>query len=150
MYFRSRPQKHTHIHRKIVQVPKYDVLVTNPPYSGDHMERLLRFARESQKPFLLLLPTFVAAEKYYSNLAGGIAAPSKRAATGPLVPTRRSVASSSSPSSASSQRRLLELHVLLKLWRHQQHPGASSFPLLLCPRTRYQYWTPHGLRGPVP
>ena len=27
------------------KVPKHDVLLTNPPYSGDHVEKLLRFCR---------------------------------------------------------------------------------------------------------
>lgn len=27
------------------EVPQHDVLLTNPPYSGDHVERLLRFCR---------------------------------------------------------------------------------------------------------
>lgn len=29
------------------EVPQHDVLLTNPPYSGDHVERLLRFCRSS-------------------------------------------------------------------------------------------------------
>ena len=33
---------------------KYDVLVTNPPYSAQHVERLFRFVAESQKPSCLL------------------------------------------------------------------------------------------------
>lgn len=40
-------------------VPPHDVLLTNPPYSGDHMERLLRFCVASGKPWVLLLPNFV-------------------------------------------------------------------------------------------
>jgi hypothetical protein len=29
-------------------VPEYDVLITNPPFSGDHMERLLAFCVKKQ------------------------------------------------------------------------------------------------------
>lgn len=29
--------------------PEYDVLVTNPPFSGDHLERIFRFAVKSNK-----------------------------------------------------------------------------------------------------
>merc|ERR1719310_2473068 len=41
-------------------VPKFDILVTNPPYSGDHKERFLEFAVNelcnSSRPFFLLMP----------------------------------------------------------------------------------------------
>ena len=50
--------------------PEYDVLVTNPPYSGVHMEKILAFCSESsnkQKPFLLLLPHFVYTKDYYQS-----------------------------------------------------------------------------------
>jgi hypothetical protein len=48
--------------------PEYDVLITNPPYSGVHMEKLLTFAAQNQnKPFLFLLPHFVYTKDYYSR-----------------------------------------------------------------------------------
>lgn len=37
-------------------VPDYDVLVTNPPYSSGHFDKLLGFIAENDKPVLLLLP----------------------------------------------------------------------------------------------
>lgn len=40
-------------------LPEYDVLVTNPPYSGDHFRRICEFCRASDKPYFLLLPNFV-------------------------------------------------------------------------------------------
>ena len=40
-------------------VPDYDVLVTNPPYSGDNVEKLLQFCKQSNKPFALLMPNYV-------------------------------------------------------------------------------------------
>ena len=52
------------------QTPEYDVLVTNPPYSGVHMEKLIDFCSEialSGKPFLLLLPHFVYTKDYYER-----------------------------------------------------------------------------------
>ena len=52
------------------QVPEYDVLVTNPPYSGHHMEKLLDFCvkqSSKKKPCLLLLPHFVYTKDYYSE-----------------------------------------------------------------------------------
>lgn len=52
-------------------IPEYDVLVTNPPYSGVHIEKLLSFcsvtSRRIQKPFLILLPHFVYTKDYYER-----------------------------------------------------------------------------------
>ena len=48
-------------------VPEYDVLVTNPPYSGDHLDRLLRFCSKSAAPWLLLLPNYVYTNSYFSE-----------------------------------------------------------------------------------
>ena len=47
------------------EVPEYDVLVTNPPYSSEHMKKLLRFCAESKKPWFLLLPNYVYMKDYY-------------------------------------------------------------------------------------
>lgn len=54
------------------QIPDYDVLVTNPPYSGHHMEKLLEFCASQQskhknKPSFLLLPHFVYTKDYYQR-----------------------------------------------------------------------------------
>lgn len=38
------------------KLPEFDVLVTNPPFSGDHIERTLAFALACRKPWFLLLP----------------------------------------------------------------------------------------------
>jgi hypothetical protein len=46
-------------------LPGFDVLVTSPPYSRDHIERLLKFTRACGKPFLLLLPDYVHRKSYY-------------------------------------------------------------------------------------
>ena len=40
-------------------LPSFDVMVTNPPYSGDNMEKLLDIACSVGKPFFLLLPNYV-------------------------------------------------------------------------------------------
>ncbi|ELR18880.1 uncharacterized protein ACA1_037140 [Acanthamoeba castellanii str. Neff] len=47
------------------RVPDFDVLVTNPPFSGDHMERIVRWAEGCGRPWLLLMPDFVANKPYY-------------------------------------------------------------------------------------
>ena len=46
----------------------FDAVVTNPPYSGDHMERLMKFVtspRFHQRPWFLLLPNWVHKRDYY-------------------------------------------------------------------------------------
>jgi hypothetical protein len=58
-------------------VPPHDVLVTNPPYSADHVERCLTFAAENlekhKRPYFLLLPSYVVNKPYYVDalLTGG-------------------------------------------------------------------------------
>ena len=39
-------------------VPEHDVVVTNPPYSGDHVEKLLRFLHSNDKPSFILMPDY--------------------------------------------------------------------------------------------
>lgn len=78
-------------------LPEHDVVVTNPPYSGDHVRRLLRFVRKNKKPFLLLLPAYCAESSAW------------------------------------------------RAWTQKSSRIADNL-CMLCPRSRYQYWTPHGLR----
>lgn len=40
-------------------VPLFDVLISNPPYSGDHIQRCIHYAVASAKPWALLLPSNV-------------------------------------------------------------------------------------------
>lgn len=56
------------------QQPKHDVLVTNPPYSGDHKKRCLEHCRASGKPWFLLVPNYVATKDYYRLAVLGPAA----------------------------------------------------------------------------
>jgi hypothetical protein len=46
--------------------PEFDVLITNPPYSGDHVERILRFCVASGKPWFLLVPNYVYRKPFYT------------------------------------------------------------------------------------
>ncbi|GAX82562.1 hypothetical protein CEUSTIGMA_g9988.t1 [Chlamydomonas eustigma] len=48
-------------------VPEYDILVTNPPYSADHKERILDFCAKSGKPWALLLPNYVVNKQYFQQ-----------------------------------------------------------------------------------
>lgn len=43
----------------------YHVLVTNPPFSGDHIPRLLDFVLAAGRPAALLLPLWVLKKRYY-------------------------------------------------------------------------------------
>ena len=54
------------------QTKDYQVLLTNPPYSSDHLERCLHFAVKSKKPFLLLLPCWVAKKPYFTTTLGSL------------------------------------------------------------------------------
>lgn len=48
--------------------PEHDVLVTNPPYSGDHMAKLVEHITSPQfgnRPWFLLLPTWVHKHEYF-------------------------------------------------------------------------------------
>ncbi|KXZ51381.1 hypothetical protein GPECTOR_12g343 [Gonium pectorale] len=56
-------------------LPDYDILVTNPPYSEDHKERILDFCLRSGKPWALLLPNYVATKAYFSSLLADTATP---------------------------------------------------------------------------
>ena len=64
------------------RVPYFDVVVTNPPYSGDHIERMLDFCVASKKPFFCLVPNYVYTRPKYEKLLGGnrlfFVLPSKR------------------------------------------------------------------------
>jgi len=46
-------------------LPEFDVIITNPPYSGDHLERIIKFCVATSKPWFLLLPNFVYMKDYY-------------------------------------------------------------------------------------
>ena len=48
--------------------PEYDVLITNPPYSEDHVPKLLEFATKEAKPFFLLMPNWVYTKDYYGRI----------------------------------------------------------------------------------
>ena len=48
--------------------PAFDIFVTNPPYSGDHMEKLMKHVTSPQfgsRPWFLLMPNFVHKKDYF-------------------------------------------------------------------------------------
>ena len=52
-------------------LPEHDVLVTNPPFSGDHCARLVAFlaARGADAPFALLAPEYAHRKAWFAPLA---------------------------------------------------------------------------------
>ncbi|CAM9158502.1 unnamed protein product, partial [Ectocarpus fasciculatus] len=50
-------------------IPEFDVMVTNPPYSGEHKQKLLTFLmnRRVKKPFALLLPAYTVTKSYWRD-----------------------------------------------------------------------------------
>ena len=54
------------------KVPQHNILVTNPPYSGNHKERCLEFAvgqlKRHGRPFFLLMPNYVASKEYFRKV----------------------------------------------------------------------------------
>jgi hypothetical protein len=52
-------------------VPPHEVLLTNPPYSAEHVERLVRWASsgaQASRPFLALMPDFYANRPWFRQL----------------------------------------------------------------------------------
>jgi hypothetical protein len=47
----------------------FDVLITNPPYSGDHPERLVQFCLQQRKPWFILAPNWLYMKPYYSSMS---------------------------------------------------------------------------------
>ncbi len=106
------------------ELPPHDVVVTNPPYSGNHVEMLLRFAGMHDKPYLMLMPNHVCLKPFFFPLLspnGGSIMPSGKWCPNPISPSTDADSSSS--------------------------PGRSGAgPVFVCPRKRYYYWTPKAMR----
>ncbi|CAK9030280.1 Pentatricopeptide repeat-containing protein [Durusdinium trenchii] len=49
-------------------IPEYDVLVTNPPYSQEHVDAIFRFAAKSKRPSCLLVPNYTIETKLFERL----------------------------------------------------------------------------------
>jgi hypothetical protein len=58
------------------QVPDFDMVVTNPPYSGDHMEKMMKFLAShvsmKGKPWMVLAPQFLVKKDYYAETTNAI------------------------------------------------------------------------------
>ncbi|EKX35093.1 hypothetical protein GUITHDRAFT_90353 [Guillardia theta CCMP2712] len=56
---------------KSKRIPEHDMVVTNPPYSLDHIPRFLRWLSVNDKPWLLLVPNYVYTKDYFSSSLRG-------------------------------------------------------------------------------
>lgn len=59
----------------ISQIPEYDILLTNPPYSTnqiDHVQKLLQFVSCRGKPWLVLQPNYVYMKGYWDECTSRI------------------------------------------------------------------------------
>ena len=108
----------------------YDVLITNPPYSGEHKHRLLDYLQQCQKPFLLLLPVYVATKSYWKTFIQGHS---------PITHNGVNSPPASSTNSSQSQSNAYE---------HDRAVHIDVFYLL--PSTSYQYSHPEGTGKDIP
>lgn len=51
------------------------MLVTNPPYSGEHKVKLLNYLKGTHVPFLLLLPAYTATKSYWRDFTASFQNP---------------------------------------------------------------------------
>lgn len=58
-----------------VPVARYDICVTNPPYSGDHIENFVEFCVGSNKPWAMLVPDYVPGKEWYRKIIAQCFAP---------------------------------------------------------------------------
>ena len=70
--FHTVINRNVDFYREPLATDAFDVLVTNPPYSANHVPRILSFCAElsasAHKPWLLLVPAYVHDKPYYSAL----------------------------------------------------------------------------------
>lgn len=115
-------------------VPAHDVVVTNPPYSGTHPQRLLSFLTRNAKPWLVLMPNWVYAKEYYEpSLSDGTGGRHRRHIgrhLAPLVPCALQAVLLLDPSRAA-ERRCLRRRQEQDPWTHQRSPGGAHVALCL-------------------
>jgi hypothetical protein len=54
-----------YVAQKSGKVKPFDFLLSNPPYSGDHIRRCIHYSVKSQKPWALLLPSNVIHRSWF-------------------------------------------------------------------------------------
>lgn len=49
-------------------VPEFDILITNPPFSGAHVSKLIEYLSGCGRPWALLMPSYVAKKDFYVHM----------------------------------------------------------------------------------
>ena len=107
------------------ELPEFDVLVTNPPYSATHMEKLIDFCCKLSKPWFLLLPNYVYTKPYYNKFLE-------------VISTKPTTSIPSDISNEKSQ--MIKFYALGEI-------NYKCHPFYIIPnQNRYLYTTPKGRR----
>lgn len=121
------------------RVPEHDVLVTNPPYSADHIERCVTFAAENLaaygRPYMLLLPSYVIHKDYYlpALLTGGSRGKDKAKEL-----EMNKASAKDSDDDDDDENGGMKIHGGSK-------GRAQILPFYIAPKKRYYYWTPKAM-----
>eukprot|EP01066_Platyproteum_vivax_P010463 Platyproteum_vivax@DN4680_c0_g1_i1.p1 len=51
-------------------IPEHDILVTNPPYSVEHVKRFLQYVAKSSRPWAALMPVHIVQKPYTQKILG--------------------------------------------------------------------------------
>lgn len=117
------------------------VLVTNPPYSADHVSQLCQFLLSCNKPWACLMPNYVYTKYYWNDLLdtpvskdaaspdeeGGAAAEGAAEAAPPAAAAASGAGAAGSASDEPTG------------------PLRKAGVTYLTPYKRYYYWTPRGV-----
>lgn len=119
-----------------------DVLITNPPYSGTHIEQLLQYIasisssaqQNKNRPWMLLLPQWVHKKDYYQRL---------------VLDTIMQQNRTTSTTNGSRNRHQQHQQRYNKVGRrgYQRHQKSSSQPFYIIPTKRYVYIPPKHFRS---
>jgi hypothetical protein len=100
-------------------------------YSADHKERLLSYVASSGKPWMLLLPNYVANKSYYSDILGLSATPAREEPR---------------PSTATQHARADRSSAAIKMGAPK---SQQQQPFFLVPASKYEYQHPEVCFGGV-
>jgi hypothetical protein len=129
-------------------VPPFDILVTNPPYSGDHIGRLMAFCREQNKPWFCLMPHYSHLRDDWSRVYG---VPAGRGgwrvaegdAAGHSIAARGSKRNREESTPAPGAKRVVLSGGSVTAAAPECLPPAGMF--LIAPTKRYSYFVPKGM-----
>lgn len=121
-------------------IPVHDVLLTNPPYSGNHKQSLLSYLSTSNKPFALLLPAYTANKSYWRDFSTSF----------PPSSTPSTSSSSSSSFSSSSSSKTGSRNSSITSSNPNPNPNINPNIFYLMPPISYEYLHPEGTGKSTP